>query len=77
MKKALVSTIEPRETGFRIAQVEKEEDTFDVAEGLYWVPCADNIVADQYFYDLVTNSILPIPDMNQQSQPLSSGVQTL
>jgi hypothetical protein len=38
-KKALISTVEPRESGYR------------VAAGLEWVDCADNVVADQFWYD--------------------------
>lgn len=57
--KALISSIEPRETGYRIAQVESDENVFSVAEGLFWVDCYDNVVADQYWYDPITQTINP------------------
>lgn len=56
--KALISTIEPRETGFRVAQVEPDDAIFDVAETLFWIDCPDNIVADQYWYDSVSESFI-------------------
>ncbi len=57
--KALISPIEPRQTGFRVAQVEINE--FDVAEPLFWVDCADEVQADQYWYDPNDATIKPIP----------------
>lgn len=50
-KKALISTVEPRESGYRVAQVEDASNVFEVAPGLMWVDCADNVVADQFWYD--------------------------
>jgi hypothetical protein len=50
-KKALISTIEPRESGYRVAQVEDAANVFEVAPSLFWVDCADNVVADQFWYD--------------------------
>lgn len=49
MKNALISPNEPRETGYRVAQV--EDNTFDVAKPLFWVECEDYIVADEYWYN--------------------------
>jgi hypothetical protein len=50
-KKALISTVEPRESGYRVAQVEDANNVFEVGSGLMWVDCADNVVADQFWYD--------------------------
>ena len=50
-KKALISTVEPRETGYRVAQVEEAPNIFEVGAGLMWVDCADDVVADQFWYD--------------------------
>ena len=50
-KKALISTVEPRESGYRVAQVEDATNVFEVAPGLMWVDCADDVVADQFWYD--------------------------
>lgn len=61
MKEALISTIEPRETGYRVAQVVPENETFPVAPALFWVPCADDVVADQFWYDPADQTIKPFP----------------
>ena len=50
-KKALISTVEPRESGYRVAQVEESANIFEVASSLIWVDCADDVVADQFWYD--------------------------
>lgn len=50
-KKALISTVEPRESGYRVAQVEDAVNTFEVGASLIWVDCADDVVADQFWYD--------------------------
>lgn len=59
--KALISSIEPVQSGYRVAQVEPDANTFDVAEGLFWVPCADDVVADQFWYDPQDSQIKAIP----------------
>jgi hypothetical protein len=51
MKKALISPNEPRETGYRVAQVEPENQTFEVGSPLFWTECNDNVLADQFWYD--------------------------
>jgi hypothetical protein len=50
-KQALISPNEPRETGYRVAQVEPDGQTFEVGAPLFWTPCADNVIADQFWYD--------------------------
>jgi hypothetical protein len=65
--KALVSTIEPVKTGFRIAQVEQDENIFSVAVDLFWIDCPDNTVADQYFYEPSTQEIIPVMTFGLQS----------
>lgn len=84
--KALVSSIEPRENGYRIAQVEPDNNTFPVAEGLFWVNCQDDCVADQFWYDPQDKTIKPTPEQNATVesinmdgviQPTVSGAETL
>lgn len=58
--KALISTTEPCETGYRVAQVEPDADIFPVADTLFWVSCADDVVADQFWYDPSDETIKPI-----------------
>lgn len=68
---------------WRVAQV--QEDAFEIAEPLFWVDCADNIVADLWFYQTSTGEILPIPDPAsipaetpaESGQPTVVGAQTL
>lgn len=69
--KALISSIEPRESGYRVAQVAADNEIFDVAEGLFWADCANDVIADRFYYDSNTKQILAIP-VNQEkpvSQP--------
>jgi hypothetical protein len=57
--KALISPIEPRETGYRVAEVAQQQ--FEVSEPLFWVSCATNVVADQFWYDPSDQTIKPVP----------------
>lgn len=57
--KALISPIEPRQTGYRVAQVEHEE--FPVALPLFWVDCDDNVMTDVFWFDPSDNTIKPTP----------------
>ena len=61
--KALISPNEPMQTGYRIAQVETKE--FEVASPLFWVDCANSVVANQYWYDPSDSTIKYIqPEQN-------------
>ena len=76
--KALISTIEPRESGYRVAQVEPDDKIFDVSPEMFWVSCADDVVQDQFWYDPSDQIIKPIPQPEPQpDQPTTSGTQTL
>ena len=55
--KALISPIEPRQTGYRVAEI--SESGFEVAEPLFWVDCADTDKADQCWYDPSDQTIKP------------------
>ena len=55
--KALISPNEPRQTGYRVAQVEETE--FEVAPPLFWVDCANTEKADQCWYDPSDQTIKP------------------
>jgi hypothetical protein len=60
-KQALISPNEPREYGYRVAQVVDEGQTFEVALPLFWTSCADDVVADQFWYDPSDELIKPFP----------------
>jgi hypothetical protein len=59
MKFALICPNEPRLDGYRVAQV--EEVTFPVGEPTYWMECADDVVADQWYFDTTTQQITVVP----------------
>lgn len=65
--KALISPNEPRQTGYRVAEVEPQQ--FDVAEPLFWVDCADDVVADQFWYDPSDQTIKPMPQPEPPPEP--------
>ena len=43
----------------RVAEV--MDTPFEVALPLFWVDCADNVVADRWYYDSVTATIIVVP----------------
>ena len=45
--------------GERVAEVKPDDQIFTVADPLFWMACADNVVADQFYYN--GTEILPIP----------------
>jgi hypothetical protein len=45
--------------GIRVAEV--SDTTFEVAPTLFWVECADDVVADQFYYDTETQEIIAVP----------------
>jgi hypothetical protein len=42
----------------RVAQV--ETIPFEIAKPYFWIECADNVMADKFYYDNATKNILPI-----------------
>lgn len=63
----------------RVAEV--ADQTFPVAEPLFWIDCADDVVADQWYYDTTTQAIIVIPPAPPKpvaaDQPSATGVQTV
>ena len=65
MKQALISPTEQVYNysgmllGERVAEV--VTTPFEVAPPLFWVACADDVVADQWYYDTTTSQIIQIP----------------
>jgi hypothetical protein len=45
--------------GERIAEVEPDDKTFDVAPPLHWVTCPNDCVPDQWYY--INDTCQPIP----------------
>jgi hypothetical protein len=44
----------------RVAEVENQ--TFEVAPPLFWTPCADDVLADKWYYNTSDNEIYPVPE---------------
>lgn len=66
MKKALICPNEPvnffdGKTGYRIAQTETAENIFPVADPLYWVDCADEVMSDFWYFDPADSAIKAVP----------------
>jgi len=61
MKQALISTLEQRETGYRVAQIVEQGQTFPVAIELFWTACSDDVEQDKFWYDPVDQIIKPNP----------------
>lgn len=59
--KALISTSEKRELGYRVAQIVPDNEIFPVAEEMFWVSCGDDVVQDQFWYDPADQQIKPNP----------------
>ena len=66
--KALISPNEPRETGYRVAQVESQE--FEVASPLFWISCNDEVIADQFWYDPSDETIKTFPQPEPPTEPV-------
>jgi hypothetical protein len=90
MKKALISPNEQvsyisgwdgqnpvyTELGQRVAEVCDAE--FEVATPLFWLDCADDVVADQFYYDGTAIQAIPeSPPKPTSVQPTTTGTQTL
>jgi hypothetical protein len=75
MKKALISPNELVQQGYRVAEVCAA--AFEVAEPLFWIDCADDVAADQFWFDPVNQTIVGIPQPPIGAQPVTTGSQTL
>ena len=61
MKYALVCPNEPVINGYRIAEIQPIE-AWEPAPPTYWLECADDVVADFWYFDTTTNSITQKPN---------------
>jgi hypothetical protein len=62
--KALISKTEPRKSGYRVAQVEYDDQIFPVADSLFWTDFpsdlnAELVATDFYWYDPTDETIKP------------------
>lgn len=49
------------ENSSRVAEVEPDGQTFEVAPPMFWMPCADDVKADQFYYNTSDEQIYPKP----------------
>lgn len=81
MKYTLVCKNEPREQGYRCADV-VDTIPYEPAPDHMWVECADDFVADSKWFDPADNTFkdFPLPaqaDPANADQPTTSGTQTI
>ena len=83
MKYALVCKNEPREQGYRVAEI-VDAIPFEPAPDHMWVECADDLVADAKWNDPSDNTYKDFPpppvvnvDPNSANQPTTTGTQTI
>lgn len=68
-KKALISTLEPIQSGYRVAEVVDSNNTFEVANGLQWIDCPDDLIADSKWYDMNNNTFNEFPEVQGVPTP--------
>lgn len=66
MKKALIN---PNTDNFLVCEV--AEESFEVAPPLFWVDCADEVTAYNYYFDTVEQAMKPI---ERHPEPVQSTV---
>lgn len=50
------------ENSYRVVQVVNTGDEFEVANPLFWVDCADDVMADKFYYNTTDNQIYLKPE---------------
>lgn len=58
----------------RVADV--ADNQFPVAPPLFWADCADDVVADQWYYDTANQQILVVPSTPPYPGEVTNGLQT-
>jgi hypothetical protein len=83
MKYTLVCRNEPREQGYRCADV-VDSIPFEPAPDHMWVECADDFVADSKWFDPTDNTFKDFPllpenttDFVTRDQPVTKGTQEI
>ena len=61
------------EIGVRVAEVSQQG--FEVAPPLFWAECADDVVADKFYYDIAAQTInaVPLPPEPPAPEPIVPG----
>jgi hypothetical protein len=62
MKYAYIGLQEPFSLGVRIVQIQDTKDgLIDVSGVLFWVECADDVNTINFYYDIESKEIKPVP----------------
>lgn len=82
MKYALVCKNEPREQGYRVAEIVDALPSFEPSPDHQWIECADDLVADVKWFDPSDNTykdfpLPPEPDLKSAEQPKTIGTQEI
>lgn len=77
MQYALICPNEPVAGGYRVAQVTHE--IFAVALPTYWMECADNVVAEEWYFDEQASCLKLFEKISVQFSPATQdeGLQNL
>jgi hypothetical protein len=82
MKYALVCKNEPREQGYRVAEI-VDAIPYEPTPDHQWIECSDDLLADAKWFDPSDNTFkdFPIPEPTQamaaDGQPTTKGTQTI
>lgn len=64
----------------RVCQVEPDDQTFGVADSLFWQDCSNEIIADVYYFDMNNKQFVLVPQSAPypvEGQPTTNGTQTI
>lgn len=50
---------------------------FPIAPPLFWIDCADNVVADEWYYNKITQQLIPVPPPAPRPDATVEGAQNL
>jgi len=63
--------------GVRVAEVVANGSEFPIAPPLFWDDCADDVVADKWYYNTETTAIIQIPAAPPYPSTGTTGTQTV
>jgi hypothetical protein len=56
----------PIKNSCRVAEVETQP--FEVSPPLFWTPCDNDVVADQWYYNTADEQIYPVPKIDSEPE---------
>lgn len=76
MKYALICKNEPKELGYRVAEI-VDAIPFEPAPDHQWIECPDDLVADAKWFDPSDNTFKDFTPTEPLKQPKTIGTQTI